>query len=254
MRHADDNRADHEPRPQEAADTGAMVYTPAMARRTRRRRRVMAAAGLAVLVGGGALVVQQVSQGRGTVTKGDIGALAPIVPPSSPAASAPSTPSPPAALSSVAPSGVAIGKSPAASVAPSATTRTPTASTTTVHVRPPVATSRATVVETDGATVTTDGLQNQDRQTLKVVSAREDLTGKRELVWVADDGVRVGTSRCTQNFRIQPGSKARVRPTLLMCWRTSAQRSVYTIAVDLDGPPSKLRSVAEINKVWSTLD
>jgi hypothetical protein len=107
--------------------------------------------------------------------------------------------------------------------------------------------------EEHALTVTTSGSLPKDHHTLKVVSALDDLSGQHELAWAADSGHPVGDARCTQNFRIGPSAAAKVRPTMLLCWRTSADRSVYTVAVDLDQRPSEKASVATINEVWSKL-
>jgi len=103
-------------------------------------------------------------------------------------------------------------------------------------------------------TVTTSGSLKRDRRTMRVITARGDLTGQRELAWAADEGRAVGNARCTQNFRFNPGASVGERPTMLLCWRTSSDRSVYTVAVDLDGRPSTSDSVAAIDKAWSKLD
>jgi len=102
-------------------------------------------------------------------------------------------------------------------------------------------------------TVTDSGSLPKDHHTLRVVSARGDLSGQRELAWVADSGHQVGDARCTQNFRIGPSAAPRVRPTMMLCWRTSAHRSVYTVAVDVQHPPSEKASVATIDQVWGQL-
>jgi hypothetical protein len=102
-------------------------------------------------------------------------------------------------------------------------------------------------------TVTNSGSMAKDHHTLRVVSAPTDLSGQRELAWAADSGHPVGAARCTQNFRIGASAAPRVRPTMLLCWRTSPDRSVYTIAVDVDHPPSERASVTTINEVWSKL-
>jgi len=102
------------------------------------------------------------------------------------------------------------------------------------------------------ATVTTTGTVAVDHHTLRVVAARRDLTGQGELGWVADSGYPVGDARCSQTVRIGT-TPVRVRRTLLICWRTSAQRSVYTVAVDLDRPPSATDSVAALNRAWMSL-
>jgi hypothetical protein len=87
-----------------------------------------------------------------------------------------------------------------------------------------------------------------------VVSAPQDLTGVRELAWVAGQkGDRVGSASCTQSITLAAGAPPRKRDTLLICWRVSAAKSVYTIATNPKGKPSAERSVAELNKVWSTI-
>jgi hypothetical protein len=104
-----------------------------------------------------------------------------------------------------------------------------------------------------GVTVTNYGSMPKDHHTLRVVSGRTDLSGRHELAWAADTGHPVREARCTQNFKIGPTASARVRPTMLMCWRTSASRSVFTVSVDLEQRPSEQESVDTIDKVWSTL-
>jgi hypothetical protein len=101
-------------------------------------------------------------------------------------------------------------------------------------------------------TVSTSGSIVKDRKTMRVVSAKADLTGQRELGWAADDGHEVGAAHCTQNFKIGD-TEPRVRPTMVICWRTSAEKSVFTVAVDIDGKPSEKDSVATLNRVWSKM-
>nr|WP_296066519.1 hypothetical protein [uncultured Actinoplanes sp.] len=91
------------------------------------------------------------------------------------------------------------------------------------------------------------------KATLRVVSARADLSGQRELAWVADEGEPVGGAHCTQKIQLSNNPKPKVRPSLLICWRTSAERSAYTVAVDLNRTPSKAASVAALDKAWSEL-
>ena len=47
--------------------------------------------------------------------------------------------------------------------------------------------------------------------------------------------------------------KAAIRPNLLLCWRTSADRSVATVLVDQKGKPSAAESVQIINREWAKL-
>jgi hypothetical protein len=102
-------------------------------------------------------------------------------------------------------------------------------------------------------TVSERGSVREDGKMLRVVSARKDLTGYDELAWVAGAGKRVGSSRCTQEIRLSNEQKPKKRPTLLLCWRTSAERSVYTVAVNVKQKPSQRESVAAINKAWAKL-
>ncbi|MBG0560167.1 hypothetical protein [Actinoplanes aureus] len=107
----------------------------------------------------------------------------------------------------------------------------------------------------DDLQITNSGNIKKDRSTMRVVSARGDLTGQRELAWVAGKGEPVGNGvSCTQRIRLQNNKKAGVRENLLLCWRLSAERSVYTVAVDLDGNPSRRKSVAAILKRWKTMN
>jgi hypothetical protein len=137
----------------------------------------------------------------------------------------------------------------------------PSSSAPKVNAAPPNAPSKAAPpprVDSQPAaevrvTVSESGTLAKDNRTFKVVSARGDLTGQRELRWVADGGYTVGHAKCTQNFRFNPQSKASVRPTLLICWRLSPTKSVYTVLVDLKRKPSAKASVAAIDKTWRTM-
>jgi hypothetical protein len=88
---------------------------------------------------------------------------------------------------------------------------------------------------------------------IRVTSARADLTGQGELAWVADQGERVGDAHCSQKFRLSIDDPAVTRPSLLVCWQTSATKSVYTVVVDRNGRPSRPASVAAIARAWSDL-
>jgi hypothetical protein len=101
--------------------------------------------------------------------------------------------------------------------------------------------------------ISASGTLAKNKRTFKVVSAHGDLTGQRELRWVADAGRAVGDARCTQNFRLNPQSKATVKPTLLICWRLSPTKSVFTVLVDLNQKPSAKASVAALDKAWRAM-
>lgn len=120
--------------------------------------------------------------------------------------------------------------------------------------RPLPAPTGRPMVAAESVKVTQTGSLQKDKRTLKVVSARQDLTGYRELGWVAGKGEPAGDHvRCGNNIKLSNETRAEERPNLMLCWRTSATRSVYTLTVDLSGHPSKADSVAAIKKAWSAL-
>lgn len=105
-----------------------------------------------------------------------------------------------------------------------------------------------------GLTVENHGSLQRTGRTVRIVSAGGDLTGQRELAWVADRGWRVGRARCSDTIRLSPDLAPTRQPTLLLCWRTSARRSVYTVMVDVTRRgPSAQASVATIDAVWRRL-
>jgi len=89
--------------------------------------------------------------------------------------------------------------------------------------------------------------------TLRIVTARSDLTGQRELLWAADKGKRHGDITCTQNFKFGNNNKPTIRPNMLLCWATSAKKSVVTVLVDRGGKPSTAESAEVISREWARL-
>jgi hypothetical protein len=198
----------------------------------RRRYQVAAAIGVTAALGTAVLVTDHLTQRRMVADSGDRSDR--VTTPGTMAASdGPTTgATTPAAATSSGPSALA-------------------AADRTVPPQPPAPVEPHTTVV---PTVKNSGSLPKDHHTLRVVSARGDLTGQRELSWAADSGHPVGNARCTQNFRIGADAAARERPTMLLCWRTSATKSVYTIAVDIDRRPSETASVVTINQTWSKLN
>jgi len=192
-----------------------------------RRRYRVAAVGVAAVVGVGAVLAHQVGPASSTVASDNAS--------DTPSEAASATGSPSATVST--------STSPSASAKPSASpseSPPPTAS--------PMAAKKAPDdIPVNESTVTRDG------RTLRIVSARADLTGQRELTWAADTGHPVGSARCTQNFQFSPNSPAGVRPTMLLCWRTSAHKSVYVIETNPGGRPSESEAVAALNHEWFRL-
>ncbi|MGK5678061.1 hypothetical protein [Actinoplanes sp. URMC 104] len=89
--------------------------------------------------------------------------------------------------------------------------------------------------------------------TMRIVTARGDLTGQRELASVAGDVIPVGPVSCSQRFKFANEEKPAVRKNLLVCWRTAAQRSVVVLTADVHGKPSRHDTVETVNKQWSKL-
>ena len=87
--------------------------------------------------------------------------------------------------------------------------------------------------------------------TTRVVVASTDLTGKLELGWAADQGKEFGDVRCTQNVNL--GSRIGVRPTLSLCWRTSATVSAYALLIDVKHPVRQDAAAAAVDEAWSNL-
>jgi hypothetical protein len=88
------------------------------------------------------------------------------------------------------------------------------------------------------------------RRTIKVVIGRTDLTGKLDLTWPADAGRKVGEARCTSNLKLTKASKPAVRSTMLVCWRTGAHLSAYSVVIDFDHTPKDSDGVAALQEAW----
>jgi hypothetical protein len=240
----------------EVPDAGENVYNSVVARRNRRRKQVIiGVVGLAVLGAGTALVTDRIADSNSTVTA-DTAALAPAAPEvltDSPSASAAPSSASASASASATSASAAPSESPAKSRKDSIAEVRELARQPNNNVRRPPAKADAFEVDDEDLKITSTGSLKDDKATLKVVSARQDLTGQRELSWAADEGKLVGKVRCTQKVRFAEGAPAVEKPTLLLCWRTSEAKSVYTLAVNLTGKPSTKRSVTAVNKEWKKL-
>ncbi len=255
MRNVDDNRA-AEGSPDEGTE---VAYTPAMTRRARRRKQAMiGVVGLVSLLGAGAAVATQVLDDSGAAPTSGAGALQPVVPaaPSATSGAAPRVSAEPTTSAGA-------GTSPTAKAA----TATPRPKTTAERIaavrslaakpnnqvrRPPAPTGAAAAVTVNAADVTTTELK-QNGENIRVRSARQDLTGYNELGLVGDAGTKYGDARCTNKIRVRDGEKPRARSTFLLCWRTSATKSVFTVTVKFDGRPTPSLSVAALNNEWAKL-
>jgi hypothetical protein len=219
--------------------------------RRRRRKQVAGVAGLAVVVGGAVLLATGQMGGDHTTIQ-ETGALTPVVPATSPtdgAVTGGPTPKK-TVVSSASPKRVA--PSPTKSL----TARQKIDKARAAMAKDGVAVQRpvAPVARMDSADVTETTVGSPaDGGTVKVTSARGDLTGYAEMSWAGDNGQVVGRARCTHKFRFAQGAPASTKPTMLLCWRTSATRSVYTLAVSPSGKPKAATSVAAIDAQWAKL-
>jgi hypothetical protein len=226
-------------------------------RQSRRRKQAIAGAvGVAAILGGGAFLVTDAMTDEPGAAVRDATALAPVVPPTSPA---PSAAEPSASPSTPARSGAVPSKSAPTSATPRQKSRAEmieqmkgAAAKATDNVKRPLALPGGTAASAEDVTVTETG-SLKTGGTLKVVSARRDLSGQGELSIVADEGTAVGEGRCTQNFRFSADAPAAEKPMLMICWRTSATKSVYTVAVAQSGRPSAEISTAAIARQWTKL-
>lgn len=228
------------------------------ARRKRRRgKAAVGAAGLAALLGGGAFLVTDLLTGKPETIATDSGALSPLAPPS--LASEPPSASASTSATRHGRSGAAASKS--AEPAPSAGPTTKSAEQRIKDARrdaaehgvPLMRPLPAVTVPQADIRVTNSGSLQSRNGTLRVVWAPGDLTGQRELAWAADDGDPYADARCTQTLRLSNDTKGSTKPTVMMCWRTSATRSVIAIQVRLDGHPSRAVAAAAVDKQWRAM-
>jgi hypothetical protein len=93
------------------------------------------------------------------------------------------------------------------------------------------------------------GTLKEDRRMMRIVSSRQDLTDYAELGWIGDEGVPHGPARCSRTIQMSDKPAAE-KPTLMICWRTTPEKSVYTITVDLKKSPTAREGVAALEKEW----
>jgi hypothetical protein len=92
-----------------------------------------------------------------------------------------------------------------------------------------------------------------DGGTLRISSARYDLSGQGRMLWAADSGTAAGAARCTQNFRFAQGQRPAVRKNMLLCWRNTADRSVVVLAVTRADPPNTAQVLNVLDTQWDRL-
>jgi hypothetical protein len=248
MTRQDDDRQD---------DNGVYRSEPNRPPATRRMQIAAGVTGLAALLGGGAYVItNRIVNHDGSGVTQDVGALAPVAPgAASPSSAAPSES---AATPSASPT----------SATPSATpTTSPTRSPDPAEVRKQIQAARDKAakdgiplqrpLKPKGKMVAEGQISSRTEQTsegsIRISSARADLSGQGDRLLAADDGTPVGHARCAHKVHFSADAPAREIPTLLLCWRTSSERSVVTLAVSKQGRPSAAASAATIDREWAKL-
>jgi hypothetical protein len=109
-----------------------------------------------------------------------------------------------------------------------------------------------------GATVVgrTYGTGGTGARTVRVVVGRTDLTGQLEQAWAAPGaGQAVGDATCTNNTVVAKNTAPRIRPTVMLCWRTSAALSAYSLIIDprAKTPVSTADGAAALNEAWKAV-
>jgi hypothetical protein len=89
--------------------------------------------------------------------------------------------------------------------------------------------------------------------TMRIVTVRGDLAGQREIGWVAGGIKKHGKVECSQRFKLYNEQKPKTRPSLLVCWRTSADRSVIVVDTKIGGRPAVAKSLSVIDREWRKL-
>jgi hypothetical protein len=90
--------------------------------------------------------------------------------------------------------------------------------------------------------------------TIRVVTARRDLTGEREMLLAGDQGEPAGDGvRCTTAIKSQP-EVPMDEPATLMCWRTSESRSVITMTSATSDGSLAAECADVIEREWARLE
>jgi hypothetical protein len=87
----------------------------------------------------------------------------------------------------------------------------------------------------------------------RIVSARYDLTSRRQLLGAADGGEPIGKVRCTQNFRVEGVALPQNRPGLLLCWQMSPYKSVVVVATRATKQPRAAEAAALVSRQWADM-
>jgi hypothetical protein len=238
--------------PMSMADEG--VYVSQRRRVQRRKKALVAVVGMAAVLGGGAYGVTAWKAARDSPIMNDLGALAPAPSPSS------ESPSPTATVRSAksAPAPrwtgarlVGVPQKARPSPTPTPAGRADDAVAAAQVSRLLQARRPAGTLSAASEAITVANEAGPDGTTIRVVSARYDLTSRGSMLWAADDGQAIADVRCTQNLLVD--AKAQVRPGMMLCWRASAGRSVVAVATSVYGRPPASSISAAIDRAWRRL-
>jgi hypothetical protein len=235
-----------------SGEYGDHPYATNPRRPTYRMKAVAGVVGLAAVLGTGAYVVTaRLAGGTHTTVAPENGALAPLAPVSA----VPSSPASPTPQVSPAPASSSAKPSPSpprdeAKVRKEIDAARAQAAADGVQLQPALTPKKGVVPVAESIT-----MEKTPEGTIRIGTARGDLTGQGTRLIAADDGEPAGDdgARCTQRVRFSGKAAIRTMPTMLLCWRTSAKRSVVTLAVASHGRPSTAISLAVINREWAKL-
>jgi hypothetical protein len=99
----------------------------------------------------------------------------------------------------------------------------------------------------------TYGTGDQGARSIRIVIARTDLTGKLEQAWAAPNaGTATGQNTCTNNTVLVPKGPAKVRDTVMLCWRVTPDVSGYALIIDPTAktPVSPNDGAAALDEAW----
>ena len=253
------NEEQQEPEPQSGLYASAAAATPER-RNQRRKQAIVGAAGAAAVLAGAAFLAVQLNDSD-QESLPEPAAMAPqTTTTSDPAATSGATSAP----VSVAPSVTRTSQvpKPAAPVerSPSPTPPARSREATPDAAASPAAAGGAVKDLRSKLSLPQEGAVNERTEalrngTIRIVTAKRDLTGKRELLLAGDEGKPVGDGvTCTSDVKINAAVEEVQQPTMLLCWRTSKSRSVVTMAVIPKGDPPTAASAEIIAKEWAKLD
>jgi hypothetical protein len=230
------------------------------AARPTRRQLAIGTVGLAAVLGGGAyLLTPQLVDRQHNVAAPDSVRLAPVTPAQATAESVPfvssgGSASPSTSVPASASGSLAESPSPSRSPDSAAVRRQiDQARAAAAKAGHPLQRQLITKGELPASAGLTTRMERTANGTLRITSAKGDLTGREDQVLAADDGTPVGDVRCTQNFHFANNATPRKIATMMLCWRTSATRSVLTLGVTRQGPPSPSMYTPVIDREWAKL-